>query len=91
MSEFVINTGVGTFKDQDGNILCEGSLLDIHYTVATKVNELKDKPQQEIYVEIAKLFQENFQPEAKKTKLSWATAMKISIEAQRKIDEEKKS
>jgi len=92
MSEFVIDTSSVTFKDQEGNVLVEGCLLDLHFTIAEVARKSSEigLNNEETYTEVAGIFMEKFQGE-KKTDLSWATAMKISIEIQKKIGDEKKS
>ncbi len=93
MNEFVIDTSSVKFTDQDENVLVEGALIDIHYTVVEIVRKATEqKATNEVtYGEVAVAFMEKFQPGPKETQISWATAMDISIKVQKKTDEQKKS
>ncbi len=92
-NEFVIDTSLATFKDQDDNILVQGKLLDLHYTIAEMARKAADKQitNEELYTNVARVFMEKFQPNGKDIEVSWATAMAISIKIQKRMSDEKKS
>ncbi len=91
MSAFVIDISKVKFEDQDGNILIEGSLLDINYEVAELARAAREEglTNAETYDKVATLFQAKFQSNGA-DKLSWPTAMKIATEVQKQVGAEKK-
>ena len=96
MSNLTVDTKTITVDNKDGEVICEGTLLDLHYAISDMAGNREGKSQAEVYNEVAIMLMEKFRPKRDDNKkytetITFGTAIKVALGIQSQVNEEKKS